>query len=564
MFQISYLNFFAVYKLQVNMNIEQLNADLINAVGNLKRALQCSSCSKQMKTPVTLWSCNHMFCLLCIQHQTRCPVCDMPAWAQDQTQNRRLKDISFLCNQLEGHLYQANATTKQNEILDHPEASKSSTTKIDSRPNKEVTSVVTKELSRKRKSRKTSIDSSTKLVKSKKAIKQETSTKPDKAQMNNKPNSKSKSTPKITIKRCTPKNSRGETPLHLAAMQGKLEDVNSLLEQKADVNAKDHAGWTPLHEACHLGYLEIAEKLLDAGALIDVPGYENDTPLIDAVSTNKIDMVTFLLQRGANVNLRNSDGKTALDTAQSDAMRQILTEHLTQRCSVDSSVQLVASQLDNVCLFFENGYDSKKVKLMKKLLNASTSSNAAETTHFIVSDCHNLKIKRNLKYLQAMAAGSWILEGKWADKCLEAKKWLSEKNFLIKGAYEDQFMNGPLRSITAKSKFFPRLFDGCHFFLYGNFSSPLPTKAQLIDLLKLTGAQILSREPKHDSDLVQSCRKVPYHASPDTPQYYFTYYIVYDPSQKYLPRSVNLGKVATVSASWVLDCISQFRICHIS
>ena len=167
---------------------------------------------------------------------------------------------------------------------------------------------------------------------------------------------------------------------------------------------------------------------------------------------------------------------------------------------------------------------------------------------------------RNLSYLQAMAAGAWILSESWVDKCLEMKKWISERSFLIKGAYDDQRLDGPLHSVAAKLKCFPRLFDGCHFFVYGNFSSPLPTKAQLVELLKMCGGQILSREPKYDSDIVQSCRKVPYHAIPDTPQYYYTYYIVYDPSQKYLPRPIHLGKVSTVPVSWVLDCISEFRV----
>jgi len=547
------------------MNFEKLSSDLFRTVESLKKSLQCCSCGKHMQTPITLWSCNHVFCLHCIKHRTRCPECDMPAWAQDQIQNRRLENISSLCNQLERQLYNNSTEAEVEEIvLDHSEANKSSLPEAESNVNKKDQSSVTKELSRKRKPGKTCSDNSTKNTKSKKATHQEISVKTDKSNKENKPDSKGYQIPKVTLKRCMSKNSRGETPLHLAAMHGKLDDVNLLLEKKADVNVKDNAGWTPLHEACQQGYLKIAETLLDAGALVDIPGYENDTPLIDAVSNNRIDVVTLLIKRGANVNLRNADGKTALDMAQSQDMRSVLSEHLTQSCSVDFDAEFSASRPDLISIFLQNDYDTKKMKRLRKLLNANMSSNASQSTHFLVSHCRDKKTTRTLKYLQAMAVGSWILEDKWADRCLEMKIWQSEKTFLIKGAFEDQFEDGPLRSISAKSKCCPRLFDGCHFFLYGNFSSPLPTKSQLNDLLKFSGAQILSREPKHDSDIVQSCRKVPYHAAPDSPQYYVTYYIVYDPSQKYLPRSLNLGKVATVSASWVLDSLSQFRICGIS
>lgn len=100
---------------------------------------------------------------------------------------------------------------------------------------------------------------------------------------------------------------------------------------------------------------------------------------------------------------------------------------------------------------------------------------------------------------------------------------------------------------------------------------------------------MLSREPKHDSDRVQICTKVPYHSEKDTPQAFYTYYIVYDPihgihtypqaciigtyqSCKLLPfisatgkpiRFIRRGKVCTVPLSWLFDCVSQFMICDI-
>ena len=547
------------------MNVEQLNVDLADALGKLKEALQCSSCYKHMETPVTLWSCDHVFCKRCIEHRTRCPICELPAWAEDQSTNRRLQNVSTLCFKLDCYLN--NDNTLSGFIQPREHCITNCTTKCERESSVNTNQLRgVKETTHKRKTANSSTTNSSIKAKPKKISKQELGalTKSDPTNKENKPDSKLFTTPKLSIKRCMPKNSRGETPLHLAAMQGKIDLVISLLAKKADVNAKDNAGWTPLHEACNQGSTEIAEKLLDAGALIDVPGYENDTPLIDAVNNHKVGIVELLLRRGANVNLRNAGGKTALDLAQTVEMKNLLSAHIAQQSSKTAEAQLTVSRPNSINIFSNIDYTSNHLKRVKKFLDANILSNAIKCTHFIVSHSSELLSKRNLKYLQAMASGAWMLNEKWVDKCLELKKWTCEQSFLIKGAYEDIVSDGPLRSVTAKLKHLPRIFDGCHFFMYGSFSPPLPTKVQLIELIKVSGGQILSREPKHDSDLVQSCRKVPYHAVPDTPQYYFTYYIVYDPSQRYLPRSVHLGKVSTVSASWVLDCISQFVICNVT
>lgn len=41
--------------------------------------------------------------------------------------------------------------------------------------------------------------------------------------------------------------SDGETPLHLASRQGRLEISEALLKYGADVNHQDKDGWTSLH-----------------------------------------------------------------------------------------------------------------------------------------------------------------------------------------------------------------------------------------------------------------------------------------------------------------------------
>ena len=508
-----------------------------DAVHTLESVLKCCSCQKLMKTPVTLWSCDHVFCKACIEHCSHCPMCQLPTWAQDQTENRRLENISLLCSELNECL------RKSSEII----------TESADRDLLQKTC-----LKRKHAEDYVRISDSSKKIKS--SI-HEIALKPSASSRRGGQNQK-RSLAAPRTQRFTQKNSRGETPLHIAAMQGNVEQIEKILAEKVDVNAKDHAGWSSLHEACNRGHLKVVEKLLDAGALIDIPGYENDTPLIDAVNNNRISVVELLLKKGANVNLRNSDGRTALDLAQTPAMRSAVKSHIKKFSHLESEKKLNISKPEFMNVAFYNGFDVRTAKKLCKLLGANMASdNAASVTHFVVSLAN--KVIRTFKYLKAMAVGAWIVHDEWVDKCLKSKCWVSEREFVVQGATDDLCFNGPLRSVRAAITFLPRLFDGCHFFLYGNFSSPLPSKKQLSDLITSSGGQILSREPKHDSDIVQACCKVPYHAQPDTPQFFFTNYVVYDPSQKYLPRLVRLGKVCTVPASWVLDCISQFIICDI-
>ena len=46
----------------------------------------------------------------------------------------------------------------------------------------------------------------------------------------------------MTPSRIHKRNERGETPLHIACIRGDLHLAASLIEQGAEVNARDHAG----------------------------------------------------------------------------------------------------------------------------------------------------------------------------------------------------------------------------------------------------------------------------------------------------------------------------------
>uniref|UniRef100_A0A8C9SAA6 BRCT domain-containing protein n=1 Tax=Scleropages formosus TaxID=113540 RepID=A0A8C9SAA6_SCLFO len=142
------------------------------------------------------------------------------------------------------------------------------------------------------------------------------------------------------------------------------------------------------------------------------------------------------------------------------------------------------------------------------------------------------------------------LQLSWVLACLKAECWTGE------GDYE--VGDGPARSRINRDDLLPPLFDGCFFFFLGSFRSP--SKAELLELVKEGGGQVLARRPKPDSDVTQTLSAAAYHAPPGSDQALCTQYILYDPLGLYKPDRVRLGKVWSAPSTWLLECISAFQL----
>jgi ankyrin repeat protein len=64
-------------------------------------------------------------------------------------------------------------------------------------------------------------------------------------------------------------NADEDTPLHLAAENGHRDMVKLLLDNRADIEARDSEGMTVLHRAARFGQRDCVEELLSAGASVD-------------------------------------------------------------------------------------------------------------------------------------------------------------------------------------------------------------------------------------------------------------------------------------------------------
>ena len=97
--------------------------------------------------------------------------------------------------------------------------------------------------------------------------------------------------------------------------EGGITTVNFLVEEGADIEAKNNEGHIPLVWASCCGYLEIVEFIVDKGADIEAKDEHGHTPLIIASEFGHIKVVKFLIERGADIEAKDNDGYTPLITA---------------------------------------------------------------------------------------------------------------------------------------------------------------------------------------------------------------------------------------------------------
>ena len=143
-------------------------------------------------------------------------------------------------------------------------------------------------------------------------------------------------------------NHRRSQPLHYAA-DGFLESlhwdpkrqvamIELLLRASADIHASDKNGATPLHRAVRTRCAGAVKALLDAGSDPTIKNKPGSTPFHLAVQNTgrggsgaekakaaQREIIQAFLERGTSPSLKDAKGKSVLDWAKSDWIRQMLT-----------------------------------------------------------------------------------------------------------------------------------------------------------------------------------------------------------------------------------------------
>jgi ankyrin repeat protein len=115
------------------------------------------------------------------------------------------------------------------------------------------------------------------------------------------------------------KNYKGYNPLLISCMWPYFELIENLIkEYKADIHVTDNDGNTPLHLVFHCEYpeIEIVEFLLDNGANINAKNNRGENVLRCACEHYGIeDIIKLLIEKGADINMKDNKGRTALKAA---------------------------------------------------------------------------------------------------------------------------------------------------------------------------------------------------------------------------------------------------------
>lgn len=94
-----------------------------------------------------------------------------------------------------------------------------------------------------------------------------------------------------------------------------LNLLKALVDNGADVNARDEHDRLPIHLAVSFGSTEVVEALIAAGANVNVRDKDGQSSIHLAAFFNSTKVVEALIAAGADVNVRNEHGRSPVHLA---------------------------------------------------------------------------------------------------------------------------------------------------------------------------------------------------------------------------------------------------------
>ena len=110
----------------------------------------------------------------------------------------------------------------------------------------------------------------------------------------------------------------GFTLLGLAAFFGHFDLAQELLEKGADPNiaANNQFKVSPIHSACATSNLEMAALLIQNGADVNAKQMQDVTPIHSAAHNGQTELVQLLFDNKADINAKMENGQTPLSMAE--------------------------------------------------------------------------------------------------------------------------------------------------------------------------------------------------------------------------------------------------------
>ncbi|XP_053732979.1 ankyrin repeat and SOCS box protein 11 isoform X1 [Synchiropus splendidus] len=138
------------------------------------------------------------------------------------------------------------------------------------------------------------------------------------------------------------------TPLHEAALHGRLLHLRSLIARGFHVNTLTLDGVSPLHEACLRGHYACAKFLVDHGANVNVTTTDGATPLFYSCRSGSAACVRLLLDHQASIRISHHLTSPVHEAAGKDH-RECLELLLSHGAEVDLELPAVGTPLYSAC-----------------------------------------------------------------------------------------------------------------------------------------------------------------------------------------------------------------------
>ena len=151
-----------------------------------------------------------------------------------------------------------------------------------------------------------------------------------------------------------------------AAQFGDLDSIRALLDEGADIEARDRGRATTLVIAAKHGHSQIVQLLIDSGANVNAKTESSETALFFAAKDDKtVDIVQLLLDNNADINATSTFGSPLIVAAEKGAVAvlQLLLDRGANTEPKDGHIYnalhraVIARQLKSVKVLLENQAD---------------------------------------------------------------------------------------------------------------------------------------------------------------------------------------------------------------
>lgn len=167
------------------------------------------------------------------------------------------------------------------------------------------------------------------------------------------------------------RNTINQSPLLYAAYNGYAAIVDTLIAHGAPFEYRDARGYSPIHFAARQGQKAVVELLVSKGASFDERGIQGRTPLHLAAANGRTDVVKLLAARGAKLDTRDDKGQAPL----ADALRGGYVE--TAGLLIDSGCG-IEGNADELAIYVNRAAAAGSQRIVDALLAKGASFDAKD------------------------------------------------------------------------------------------------------------------------------------------------------------------------------------------